>query len=171
MSTLTVPCLCCMIKVSADIFNFSHLFSQQRQPSLCLRIPMPRSAGRPRCSHHWAAVHLYCTLYTCTVHCTPCPGQQAQMQPPLSCWASLSAAQPSDLLTVQSQVQCCLALTLRHKHWLHASEIHSGCITLITLSWQSILAFSLPSPVWRWRAGQNWPSMNCYMISVWSNKS
>ena len=45
MSTLTVPCLCCMIKVSADIFNFSHLFSQQRQPSLCLRIPMPRSAG------------------------------------------------------------------------------------------------------------------------------
>ena len=113
---------------------------------------------RSRGSHHYACAF-------------PCPGQQAQMQPPLSCWASLSAAQPSDLLTVQSQVQCCLALTLRHKHWLHASEIHSGCITLITLSWQSILALSLPSPVWRWRAAQNWPSMNCYMISVWSNKS
>ena len=77
-----------------------------------------------------------------------CRGQQPlcvsipmQMQPP---------AQPSPLisLTVQSQVQRCLALTLRLKHWLHSlRDTRSGAAISAPSQLQNFLPISAQSLV------------------------
>ena len=49
------------------------------------------------------------------------------------------------VLTVQSQVQCCLALTLRFKHWLQsiAGDMRSGAAISALSQWQTFLLLPL----------------------------
>ena len=75
------------------------------------------------------------------------------------------------VLTVQSQVQCCLALTLRFKHWLQLQSIAGRryevwCSNQCTLSMAELFSFicSISCLQRSWEAMQICHSMKCYMI-------
>ena len=72
------------------------------------------------------------------------------------------------VLTVQSQVQCCLALTLRFKHWLQsiAGDMRSGAAISALSQWQNFLSSicSISCLQRSWEVMQICHSMKCYMI-------
>ena len=101
--------------------------------------PLCYCVARSRSYLKFFSISILCPYFHCRGQEPLCVSIPMQMQQP---------AQPVISLTVQSQVQRCLALTLRLKHWLHSlRDMRSGAAISALSQLQNFLPLSAQSLV------------------------